>query len=269
MYHICNNDTLRSICFAYFHFIANYGIILWGNSSYGRKIFTLQKRIIRIMMGAHPRTSCRVLLKKLEILTIQSQYIYTHWWFFVGNQDKFLTNSSAHSIKTRNKHHLHRPIANLSCFHKGASYSGIRIFNKILQSIISLRNENPQLKVAIKIFLHAYSFTLWMKFLHVQMICINDLQDCVTSYTVIILYVLNAFVCFWCIQHPIVWWQPQGSMVCIYKCMHAWKHVRERERESACVRMYVCMWVCVCVSVRACVWKMINYNLCILFVFGW
>jgi len=69
MYHICNNDTLRSICFAYFHFIANYGIILWGNSSYGRKIFTLQKRIIRIMMGAHPRTSCRELLKKLEILT--------------------------------------------------------------------------------------------------------------------------------------------------------------------------------------------------------
>jgi len=43
MYHICNNDTLRSIYFAYFHFIASYGIILWGNSSYSRKMFTLQK----------------------------------------------------------------------------------------------------------------------------------------------------------------------------------------------------------------------------------
>jgi len=77
MYHICNNDTLRSIYFAYFHSIASYGILLWGNSSYSRKIFTLQKRIIRIMMAAHRRTSCRKLLKKLGILTVPS-HIYTH-----------------------------------------------------------------------------------------------------------------------------------------------------------------------------------------------
>ena len=46
MYHICNNDILRSLYLAYFHTTANYGIILWGISSYSRKIFTLQKRII-------------------------------------------------------------------------------------------------------------------------------------------------------------------------------------------------------------------------------
>jgi len=66
MYHICNNDILRSIYFAYFHSIASYGIILWGNSSYSRKIFTLQNRIIRIMMVAHPRTSRRKLIKKIR-----------------------------------------------------------------------------------------------------------------------------------------------------------------------------------------------------------
>ena len=64
---ICNNDTLRSIYFAYFHSIASYGTILWGNSSYSRKIFTWQEKIIRIMMGAHHRTSCRKLFKKLDI----------------------------------------------------------------------------------------------------------------------------------------------------------------------------------------------------------
>jgi len=33
-------------------------------------------------------------------------------------------------------------------------------------------------------------------FLHVQMVRIIDLHDCVNSYTVITLYVLYAFVCF-------------------------------------------------------------------------
>ena len=78
--------------------------------------------------------------------------------FLIGNQDKFLTNSSVHSTNTRNKHHLHRPIANLSCFQKSASYSGIRIFNNLPQSITSLRNEKPQFKVAPKYFLYAHSF---------------------------------------------------------------------------------------------------------------
>ena len=172
MYHICNNDTLRSIYFACFHSIASYGIILWGNSLYSRKIFILQKKIIRIMMGAHPRTSCRKLFKKLEILTVPSQCICSLMSFFlIGNQDKFLTNSSVHSINTTNKHHLHRPIANLSCFKKGASYSGIRIFNNLPQSITSLRNEKPQFKVAPKNFLYVHSFYYVDEFFA----CTNDM----------------------------------------------------------------------------------------------
>jgi hypothetical protein len=147
MYHICNNDTLRSIYFAYFHSIASYGIIFWGNSSYSKKIFTIQKR-----------TSCRRLFKKLEILTVPSQYIYSLMSFFIGNQVKFQTNSSVHNINTRNKHHLHRAVANLSCFQKGASYSGIRIFNSLPQSITNLKNEKTQFKVALKRFLNAHSF---------------------------------------------------------------------------------------------------------------
>jgi len=101
MYYICYNDTLRSIYFAYFHSIASYGIVFWGNSSYSKKILTLQKGIIRIMVGTHPRASCRRLFKKLEILTVPSQYIYSLMSFFIRNQEKFQTNSSVRNIKTR------------------------------------------------------------------------------------------------------------------------------------------------------------------------
>jgi len=78
--------------------------------------------------------------------------------FFIGNQEKFQTNSSLHNINTRNKHHLHRPVANLSCFQNDASYSGIRIFNSLPQGIINLKNEKTQFKVALKEFLNAHSF---------------------------------------------------------------------------------------------------------------
>jgi hypothetical protein len=193
MYYICNNDTLKSIYFAYFHSIAIYGIIFWGNSSSSKKIFALQKRIIRIMVDAHPRASCKRLFKKSEILTVPSQYIYSLMSFFIGNQENFQTNSSVHSINTRNKHHLHRPIANLSCFHKGASYSRIRIFNSLPRSITSLKNEKTQFKVTLKKILNADSFfTLWMNSSHVQMTCITDLYDCVNVLHCNILYM---FVC--------------------------------------------------------------------------
>jgi len=55
-----------------------------GNSSYNRKIFTLQKRIIRIMMSAHHRNPCRKLFKMLEILTDARQYIYSVMGFFLN-----------------------------------------------------------------------------------------------------------------------------------------------------------------------------------------
>jgi hypothetical protein len=61
MFHISNINILKSIYFTYFHSIIKYGIIFWGNSSNGRKIFTLQKQIIRITVGAHPKTPCRSL----------------------------------------------------------------------------------------------------------------------------------------------------------------------------------------------------------------
>ena len=63
------------------------------------------------------------------------------------------------------------------------------------------------------------SLKIIMNFLHVRMICVTNLYDCVNSYTVIILYVLYAFVCFWHVPYPVVWWQPPGSMECVYVYM--------------------------------------------------
>jgi hypothetical protein len=150
MYHFVNQNTLKSIYFAYFHSVVMYGIMFWGNSPNSRKIFTLQKKTMRIMIGAHPRTSCRRLFKKLDIVPLPSQYIYSLMNLFVNNQEHFQRNSSIHNINTRNKHHLYRPTANLSCCEKNAFYSGIRIFNSLPRSITNLKNEKTKFKVTLK-----------------------------------------------------------------------------------------------------------------------
>jgi hypothetical protein len=162
MFHISNINTLKSIYFAYFHPIIQYGIILGGgggrNYSNSRKIFTLQKKIIRIMVGAHPRTPCRNLFKKTRDFACSMPMYISLMNFFVNNQENFQTNPSVDSINTRNKRHLHRPIANLPCFQKSALYSSIRIFNSLPYSVTNLKNEKAQFKVALRRHLNAHSF---------------------------------------------------------------------------------------------------------------
>jgi hypothetical protein len=110
------------------------------------------------MVGAYPRTPCRSLFKKLEILPVPCQYVFSLMNFFVNNEENFQTNSSVHSINTRDKCRLHRPTANLSCLQKSAFYSGIRIFNSLPHSLINLENEKAQFKVALRRYLNAHSF---------------------------------------------------------------------------------------------------------------
>jgi hypothetical protein len=51
--------------------------------------------------------------------------------FIVDNQEHFQTNSAIHSVNTRNKIQLYRPITNLSRLQKSVYYAGIKIFNNI------------------------------------------------------------------------------------------------------------------------------------------
>jgi hypothetical protein len=54
----------------------------------------------------------------LEILCFPCEYIFILMNFFVNNQEHFQTNSAIHSVYARNRDHLHRPTANVSCFQK-------------------------------------------------------------------------------------------------------------------------------------------------------
>jgi len=116
MVHVSNINTLDLIYYAYFHSVIKCGIIFGCNSSNNGKVFTLQKKIIRIVAGTQPKTSYRSLSKQVKILSVPCQYILSLMNFFISNQEIFQPILSVHNINARNKDHLHRPIATLSCF---------------------------------------------------------------------------------------------------------------------------------------------------------
>jgi hypothetical protein len=72
MFHISNVITLKVIYLAYFNSVMKYGItgVTCLNSG---KIFTVPKKIIRIMVVTAPRTSCRNQLNKSDILPVLLQ----------------------------------------------------------------------------------------------------------------------------------------------------------------------------------------------------
>jgi hypothetical protein len=77
----------------------------------------------RSTVGAQPTTPCRSLFKKLDILPIPCQYIFSLMNFILNNQEQFTNKSIYTQYRHSNKHHLHRPNANLSCFQKSTVYS--------------------------------------------------------------------------------------------------------------------------------------------------
>ena len=44
-------NTLKIVYYSYFNAVISYGLPPWGNSPHALKIFRMQKKIIRIMMG--------------------------------------------------------------------------------------------------------------------------------------------------------------------------------------------------------------------------
>jgi hypothetical protein len=79
----------------------SYEIIFWGNSTDSKKVFHIQKKIIKIMAGTKRRASCRELFKKFNILPLASEFLLSLLSFVVDNLEIFQTNSDIHNINTK------------------------------------------------------------------------------------------------------------------------------------------------------------------------
>jgi hypothetical protein len=151
-------ETLRMVNFAYVHLIMSYGITFWGNQLYSDKIFKIQKRAIRIITNSRVRDSCRELFKKLEIIPLCSQYIFSISIFVIQKKHLFHMNNQIHSFHTRFTTNLHPPTAHLTKFQKAVYYSAIKIFINLPHDIKDLANEVIPFRNTWRRFLLLHSF---------------------------------------------------------------------------------------------------------------
>jgi len=153
-----SHNTLKIIYYSYSHSIMNYGILFWGPSTESIKIFKLQKRIIRIMMGCKRNQSCRALFVKLGILPLHSQYILSLLMLLFKNKHQFPVNTEIHHHATRQQSNFHQPPVYLTKYQKGICYLGIKVFNKLPPYIKDEFENIRKFKRRLKNFLHEKSF---------------------------------------------------------------------------------------------------------------
>jgi hypothetical protein len=160
-----NTDILRIVYCAYFHPIIQYGIIFGGNSAHAQQVFKLQKRVVRVMSGMGPRSSCRNLFKKLNILPVPCQYILSLMLFIIDNQQDFFTNADVHGLNTRNKNYLYLPVQSLTCVQKWVSCSGVKTFNSLPSDMQSYKGDRKKCKKILCKYLAIHSFYSITEFL--------------------------------------------------------------------------------------------------------
>jgi hypothetical protein len=109
------------------------------------KIFLLQKKTIRIMMGVKHRESCRPTFITLNILSLASQYIISFMNFMINNLEQFTFNPLIYKKSMRHGRNLHVHQSHLAKRQKGIYYMSLKIFNSLPDYLIDLVHDKNSL----------------------------------------------------------------------------------------------------------------------------
>ncbi|PSN45852.1 hypothetical protein C0J52_16845 [Blattella germanica] len=149
-------DIRKMVYLGYFQSIMSYGIIIWGHCNEWKTIFKLQKKMVRVMVNAPYRESCKPIFKKLNILTFPSLYLYELICHLHCNIENCNTIQEPHCYETRYKQMLKFPIHRLSLFEHNSLYMGIKVYNKFSVEMETLNTQNFKIKLKTWLLNKAY-----------------------------------------------------------------------------------------------------------------
>jgi hypothetical protein len=153
---ITNLQVSRMVYFASFHTHLRYGITIWGNDPHSRKIFLLQKKVVRLLCNVSKQTSCRDLFKVLGILPLPCIYIYEMVCWIKHDRGKLTSNFDIHKHNTRHKGDLHLQTRTNLAKSNGRNM-GIILFNKLPNYIKKIERKH-KFKSSVKQFLLQNTF---------------------------------------------------------------------------------------------------------------
>jgi hypothetical protein len=132
-----------------------FGGVIGGELSI--RIFRIQKRVIRSMVGVSSRMSCRQLFKELNILTLASLYIFEVTCFIRKYCQSLEQNSQVHQYNTRRKLDIHVKLQKTEIYKKSVINTGTKVYNNLPKFLKEI-NDYKAFKKELKLFLLLHSF---------------------------------------------------------------------------------------------------------------
>jgi hypothetical protein len=148
-----------------------------GNSSNSGKIFILQTKIIRIMAGTQPRTSCRSLFKQLDILPVPCQHILLLTDSIINNQEN-LKQIHLYTILIQGMNKIFKDQSPTCLIFKKVHFMLVSKFSTVYHSVTILKNHTAKFKAALRKVLNTHYFYSVDK----CFMCKDDLQCCFVIY---------------------------------------------------------------------------------------
>jgi hypothetical protein len=110
------------------------------------------------MTSCNNRVSCRHLFRRLEILSLVSQYSLSLLHFVINNKNIFTLNSDKYNINLRHTNNFYQPSSNLTAYQKGVYCMGIRVYNSFPPYVKGEFHNPRKFETCLKHFLHVHYF---------------------------------------------------------------------------------------------------------------
>uniref|UniRef100_A0A1Y1M4P4 Reverse transcriptase domain-containing protein n=1 Tax=Photinus pyralis TaxID=7054 RepID=A0A1Y1M4P4_PHOPY len=153
---VVSRDVVITAYYGYFHSIMCYAIITWGHASGVKRIFSIQRRAIRIVTDLDYRTCCKHKFIELGILTIPCIYILNCILHVATNLSTYRLRNLSYEYDTRNKNNIRSNQLRLNTSKNCSHYYGIQFYNKLPQSYRSLSVKELKKTVTSYLKLNAF-----------------------------------------------------------------------------------------------------------------
>ena len=129
------HQVLITAYFGLFQGQMSYGILLWGHSAALQRVFSIQRRAVRILCGLGYRDDCRGFFAGLGIMTVPSLFIFECLKYIKSDSATRLTHGDVHSYNTRNRDDIKISFKRLTKSRNGVNHYAAQFYNVIHRSV--------------------------------------------------------------------------------------------------------------------------------------